>query len=280
MSHTNGACCRSCAKILEVNSRLFDLQFTTSGCVVLSQLSPFRKLSVIRRGFHSNSGWFSHPQWWISERKHSITGWMRPIHGALSSQHFLFLPCCLRDGWNFLPDLWTLTDSTRVFPWSVALSPFAQQCELSPWPFGALRPMSRCRTSMSFSATIAGSAFLWAFHRHCSEVIAQVKPPGKYLSAHWCFWGALWARLRPLPVAGSAPQGGDSSTKQLGSVVTPLLAPLPAWKKSLWFTSTQPLSFPSCWCPAFPERRDKTPSFTYRHSPRGLPALASSGDVS
>ena len=48
-----------------------------------------------------------------------------------------------------------LVDSYRIYqglPWSVALSHFPQHSELSPWRFGALRPKSSFRTSMSFSA--------------------------------------------------------------------------------------------------------------------------------
>lgn len=83
--------------------------------------------------------------------------------------------------------------------------------------------------------------------------------------------GSSVGQTQAPPCSRLCPQGGDSFTKQLGSVVTPSQLPYQLGKKSLRLTPTQPLSFPSCWCPAFPERRDKTPSFTYRHSLRGLP---------
>ena len=130
--------------------------------MVLSQLSPFPKLLCDQEGIrhkdlwgplHSNSGGFSQPPRWISERKPSTTGRMPPFHRALFPPGvFLFFP---RLPLRWLESLARLVVSYRLdqgLPRSAALSHFPQQSLNSPWRSGALRPVGRFRSAVPFSA--------------------------------------------------------------------------------------------------------------------------------
>ena len=180
---------------------------------------------------------------------------MRLTHGSLVFFCVFLFSLRLLLWWlKSLAGFVTLVDSPMVshgqspsgtFPsrvWTFSLEPCGLWADLEP-PSHAVQ-------------TDPAPALLLAFHLHCSEIIASLNRsgelPGKYLSAHWCSWGTLWARLRPLPVAGSSPQGPDSCTKQLGSVVTPSELPHQLGK-SLQLTPTQLLSFTSSHSPVLPE---------------------------
>ena len=101
------------------------------------------------------------------------------------------------------------------------------------------------------------------------------KRPGRDLSAHWSF-GELLGQTQAPPCSRLCPQGCDSLTKQLGSVVTPSQL---GKKKFTAHTNPTPLlpQFPG---PSLPERRDRHRlSLTY--TPRGIFLRPSpgSGDV-
>ena len=90
------------------------------------------------------------------------------------------------------------------------------------------------------------------------------KRPGRDLSAHWSF-GELLGQTQAPPCSRLCPQGCDSLTKQLGSLVTPSQL---GKKKFTAHTNPTPLlpQFPG---PSLPERRDRHRlSLTY--TPRGI----------
>ena len=177
------------------------------------------------------------------------------LAGCLRSTGASFLPAfsfssrgCLCDGWNLLPDLWSLR-LDQGLPLSAALSHFPQQSLNSPWRSGALRPVGGFKAPcLSVRGCCGRSGFQLAlFGGNCSG-----KRPGRDLSAHWSF-GELLGQTQAPPCSRLCPQGCDSLTKQLGSVVTPSQL---GEKKSLQRTPTQPLCFPSSRAPAF--RKEET----------------------
>lgn len=217
----------------------------------------------------------SHPQWWwISER--NTYNWLMPHPwGPLPPSIFLFFPRLLLER-QLLPDLWTLTDSTRVF----------LVCGLSPLPssvnsslvFGGPEAHEQMQNLHVIQCKLMRLLPL-GFHRHCSEVIAQVNRQENIYLPIGASGELCGPDSGPSPVAGSALRAVDLFTKQLISSHS-LLAPFTSLEKSLRFTSTQPLSFPSCWCPAFRKEETRHP-LSLTDTPRGVFLLAlASGDVS
>ena len=205
------------------------------------------------------------------------------LAGCLPSTGPSFLPAfsfssrgCLCDGWNLLPDLWSLTDSTRVFPGLRPSATFPSRVWTLPGVLGPWGLWADSEAPCLSVQTNTAPAVLRAFSQHCSEVTAQVKRQEETCLPIGAS-GELLGQTQAPPCSRLCPQGCDSLTKQLGSVVTPSQL---GEKKSLQLTPTQPLCFPSSGAPAF--RKEETRhclSLTY--TPRGIFLRPSpgSGDV-